>query len=446
MSENKPRILIISSADPTKGPGTLSRDWYFAYKQQGYDVNVLTLKKCESHPDFLYVYDPNTRLYEIKTYIKDKIHKIYMRIWAAVHKCNRHYSSENIFFYLKEENPPVRVSRVLSKIHKNYDIVHILFWQEMLSFKTVNALYRKLNCFFIFDCMDYSPMSGGCHFTGNCTRYKIGCGCCPAFDSKDPKDFTWQNVNYRRIVYDEIRPFVTGNSYMFGFFEQSLLLKNINRIKSYPIIDQNLFKPLNQSFLYTKFGVSEDKKFKVLFGCQNISDERKGTKYLIEAINIFIKGLSTDERSSILVMTIGQDFELVKPLLKGIDTYDFGYTSVERLASIYAFADVFLCSSVNDAGPMMVNQALCCGTPVVGFEMGVCLDAVKDQGTGYCAKLFDVEDFAKGITKIFRQTCSERAEMRFRCTDLSQRMFSYEASVKRMIDGYHLYGTNKNRI
>lgn len=53
--QSKPKILIISSTDPTIGPGVLSTDFYAAYKQQGYDVDLLTLYSCPSHPEFLYV-------------------------------------------------------------------------------------------------------------------------------------------------------------------------------------------------------------------------------------------------------------------------------------------------------------------------------------------------------------------------------------------------------
>lgn len=70
----------------------------------------------------------------------------------------------------------------------------------MLSYRTIEEIYDKLHCVFRFNMVDYSPMSGGCHFTGNCEGYQHACGCCPAFESQDPNDFTHQNVMYRERV------------------------------------------------------------------------------------------------------------------------------------------------------------------------------------------------------------------------------------------------------
>lgn len=444
MQASKPKILIISSANPVIGPGVLATDWYRAFCSQGYNVDLLTLYKCDAHPEFKYVYDEP--LSGWRKIWNQMTHHPFERICSTLRfrlNGKKYHLSDHYFFYRKEENPPVPVSHVLSAIQgEKYDYVHILFWQNMLSFATVRALYRHLKCYFVFGCVDYSPMSGGCHFTGDCERYKIGCGCCPAYNSTDSHDFTWHNVQYRKKVYEEVKPVVTGNSYMFRFYDESVLLKNSQRIKGAPVIDTNVFKPIDKSVLYDRFGVSADKTFKILFGCQRISDERKGIKYLIQAINHFIAELTPEEKAKVLVMSIGQDFGAVRNQLNGVDAHDFGFVSKEELPSVYAFADVFLCSSVNDAGPMMVNQALCCGTPVVGFEMGTCLDAVKDQGTGYCAKLKDSEDFANGILSIFRLTDEEKQSMSDRCVAFAQDNYSYEASVRRMMNGYAKYSKN----
>lgn len=436
MSKSKPSILIISSANPTTGAGVVAEDYYKALSLHGFEVDLLTHYKCNSHPEFLYVKDLNKKSERIKLKIKRHIDKIYRYIRAKIHKCLAYPHAGYYFFYYEEEKPPISVDDVLSQINKPYDIVYILFWQGMLSFATVRAIYNKLHCVVFFGGVDYSQMSGGCHFTGDCENYKTGCGCCPAFESNDIYDFTKHNVAYRKKVYDEVKPIVFGNSYMMQFYRQSFLLKNYQYYKSQAIIDTNLFRPLDKSLLYEQYGISKEKKFKILFGCQSVADERKGIKYLIEAINIFVSKLTEKELSHVLVMVIGNDFVKVKSQLCNIDTYDFGFVSKTDLAKLFAFSDVFLCSSVNDAGPMMVNQSLCCGTPVVGFEMGTCLDAVKDQGTGYCARLRDSKDFAHGIDEIFRLSDNERLQMSAKCIEFANTNYSYAAAVKRLMNAY----------
>ena len=100
-------------------------------------------------------------------------------------------------------------------------------------------------------------------------------------------------------------------------------------------------------------------------------------------------------------------------------------------------ADLFLCSSINDAGPMMVNQSLCCGTPIVGFEMGACLDAVKGKGTGYCVPVKDVQAFAQSLQTFFYLSSAEKEKVRQNCISYSQTVYSDEAFVERVVNSYN---------
>ena len=49
----------------------------------------------------------------------------------------------------------------------------------------------------------------------------------------------------------------------------------------------------------------------------------------------------------------------------------------------------------------MVSEALACGTPVVGFDMGVVCNMVINNYNGYKAILKDSNDLANGIFTIF---------------------------------------------
>jgi glycosyltransferase involved in cell wall biosynthesis len=49
---------------------------------------------------------------------------------------------------------------------------------------------------------------------------------------------------------------------------------------------------------------------------------------------------------------------------------------------------------------MMVSEALACGTPVVGFDMGVVTNMVINNYNGYKAILKDSNDLSIGIEKI----------------------------------------------
>lgn len=57
MQKSKPKILIISSANPTSGPGVLANDSLTAFRQMGLEADLLTLNRIDIHHDFLYVQD-----------------------------------------------------------------------------------------------------------------------------------------------------------------------------------------------------------------------------------------------------------------------------------------------------------------------------------------------------------------------------------------------------
>lgn len=436
MQKSKPTILLISSANPTIGPGIMSLNSYSAFKKAGYDIDLLTLYKCKSNPEFLYIYDNTTLLFKIvKIWLKLKT-KIIALFFSLKDRVSIEPKDGYNFFYRDEENPPIPIKLVLSKINRKYDLVFINFWQGMLSFKTVDAIYEKLHCQFRFAFVDYSPMSGGCHFTNGCEKYQTGCGECPAFNSHNPKDFTYRNVLYRAKVYDKIQPVITGNSYMFSFYEKSYLLKDVKKwSKAFPIIDLSVFHPHDIKHCRYEYSIDND-AFVLLIGSQQLDNERKGVKYLISALDLFYNSLTFEEKKQVLVVAIGENFDKIENKIK-FKTKGLGFVNVQELPKIYSMADLFLCSSINDAGPMMVNQSLCCGTPVVGFEMGACLDAVKGNGTGYCVPVKDVQAFAKSLQAYFYLPCAEKETIRQNCINYSQTIYSDEAFVKRVINSYN---------
>lgn len=136
-------------------------------------------------------------------------------------------------------------------------------------------------------------------------------------------------------------------------------------------------------------------------GCQFSNDSRKGFSYLIESLNILYESLNEIERSKINVLLLSTDSNSTQNLIPFSTTkHDYIY-DYNTLALLYEAADVFVNSSIEDSGPMMVSEALACGTPVVGFDMGIVSDMVITGYNGYKAKLKDSSDLAKGLKEIF---------------------------------------------
>lgn len=410
------RVLLISSANPLKGPGAIGLDLYGAFKEAGCEVDFLTLYRVESRPDIKYVYKKPSKW-------RNPFYKLERKF--LLKPADGYY-----FFYRKENHPPVRVSKVLHSIGPHYDLVFVFFWQDLLSFQTIDRLYDKLHCQFVFYCADYSPMAGGCHFTGDCRRFETGCGCCPAFGSSDPDDFTHWNVEYRKKVYEKVKPILLANTYMLDYFmRKSYLLKDQRLEFVSTLLDLEEFRPLERdASLYRHFGISLDKTCIISFGCQSLTDERKGMSYLLDALDIAYGRMTSEERGKVLLLFAGKDGERIEPRLR-FAYKNLGFIPVSELPLFYSISTVFLCASVNDAGPSMLCQSIACGTPLVAFEMGTALDVLKGHNTGYCARLRDSEDLANGILHIMRLDDDSYQQMRSECRELSKKLNSKEALI-----------------
>ncbi len=73
--------------------------------------------------------------------------------------------------------------------------------------------------------------------------------------------------------------------------------------------------------------------------------------------------------------------------------------SSETLAKLYSSCDIFLCPSVEDNGPMMINEAVLSGCAIVSFDVGVSQDLVSDIN-GYLAENFNDYDLFLGLRSL----------------------------------------------
>lgn len=434
MSKDNPRILVLSSVDPHVGPAVIAEDEYKMLKRTGYEVDFMTLLPVEGHPDYIHVYKSSLENKLTYTNILRKITDNYRFV-----KRYKHVEPSFFFFYRKETQPPVSVRDIVKAIKKEYDVVVVFFWQGMLTFKTIEAIYDKLHCLFIFRCVDYSPMTGGCHFTGDCRNFETGCGYCPAIRSRKLDDFTRFNISYRKRVYEKVKPIVSGNGYMQTFYDRSFLLKDYERrVRSFFTLDLTIYSEQDRTEARSTFDIPQLGRFVILFGSQHLNDERKGVKYLLQALRILYDRLNEKERQSILLLLAGKSVDEIKEKLC-FEYKHLGYVKADMLPMMYSAADIFLSPSVNDAGPSMVNQSLACGTPVVAFEMGTALDYVKGRNTGYCAKLRDTEDYARGMEKIFRLSEQEYFAMRQECRRISEELSSQDRRLEMYKDIFEKY-------
>ena len=124
---------------------------------------------------------------------------------------------------------------------------------------------------------------------------------------------------------------------------------------------------------------------------------------------------------------------------------NIGYLKTEEeLASVYKASDIFVCPSIEDAGPMMINESITCGTPVVSFNMGIAKDLVINDFTGYRAKLGDSRDLANGIFRLLTFNKRKINNMRKNCRNLGLKYCDQNIQVKSFFNLCNLLTKSKH--
>lgn len=434
MPDQLPRILIISSPDPTTSMGTYALPFYSALKKHGYEVDFLTKHRVKGHPEFDYLLDLTRWPNYIRYKLNKKTNRKSIQKTLAIAQTGGH-----VFDYGREDDPPIPPKQILKKIKKKYDIVFIVFWYQMISYQTIEAIYDKLHCQIHLSCVDNQAVAGGCHFIGDCPRLSEGCGCCPGLVDGGTDDFTRFNVEFRRNVLKHVRPIIYGNTHMQNINRRSALLRDYDRLETvYPLVDNEFYHPIEKTTARRQLNIDDSKKFILFFGCSVLSEERKGMRYLMEALTIFHEQLTEEQRHSVLLLIAGQFAEEIISKMPFEYRY-LGYVDLTQLPTIYSAATAFVCPSVDDAGPSMVNQSLSCGTPIISFNIGTAIDMVLGQDTGYCAHLRDAADLEKGMMQLFNSTEERYQEICENCRKIALERTTDASFVKTLQALYEKY-------
>lgn len=270
----------------------------------------------------------------------------------------------------------------------------------------------------VWNLVDMGPITGGCHYTLGCEGYKHGCGNCPQLKKhRSENDLSRRQAVERqhamRIAKSVVVPCTEWLQNRVG---ESYIFKGVPSKKILLAIDTEIFSPADKSEARAMLGLPDGREI-LFFGAHNFKETRKGLRLLCESLAILHQQMEGDARlrERILLVSAGN--------ASGLEDYSipFDHRHIgflqgdERLALGFKAADIFLNPSIEDAGPMMINESILCGTPVVSFDMGVAPDLVHSGHTGYRAPLADVSEFATGMRLLLSMDAESREIMKTAC-------------------------------
>ena len=321
-------------------------------------------------------------------------------------------------YKFNQDLPPRVELQSLLEAKPDPDRIICLHWlNDFLDVRSLRLICDRLGSPVVWVIHDLEPFAGGCHYSFGCDGYTKQCGRCPRLGSHDDNDLSrsiWQRK--KELLTGLPITFVAPTSWGENRARESSLFHN-NRVERIPLpMDTETFRPCDRQLAREALHLPVDKKI-VLFGATYLNDRRKGMTELARAFDRLAAMMPTDR---VFLLAVGHEGR------KLIETLPFegrslGHVSDELLmALIYQAADIFVCPSLADSGPMMISESMLCGTPVAAFDTGIAPDIIETGKTGYLATLGDSDDLARGIHSLL--TADDLIEMGARSRVITSRM------------------------
>lgn len=284
--------------------------------------------------------------------------------------------------------------RIMKKMPFTPDVIVVLFMTKFITFKNLFELNNITNAPIFLYMPDMATFTGGCHYSWDVkVILKIAEIVRVCFQTTQmTRQIFICNLRMNMLNKTNIIP-IAGSEYQNRQLNESSLFKNKKKYKILLSIREDIFKPKDKYEVRRTLNIPIEKKI-LFFGSVSSYEKRKGFRELIEALEILKNSLNNKEIENLYLVIAGDSKEEFEKLVNISHTF-LGLLPQNQLPTVYQAADIFICPSIEDSGPMMINQSIMCGTPVVSFEMGVALDLVITGQTGYRAKLKDSVDLAK---------------------------------------------------
>lgn len=279
---------------------------------------------------------------------------------------------------------------------------------------------------------DMWSFTGHCAYSYDCDRWKIGCGNCPYLDTvpstgRDNTRLEWKLKNW--AYHHSKLTIITLSKWLTELAKQSLL-------KDLPIyhipngIDTLAYQPLDPQQCRAVLGISPEKKV-LMFVAQGLDDPRKGGHKLLQLLD----ELPVTLKKELVLITLGDGGEN-QAEIAGISNLNLGYVGGDRLKSIaYSAADLFIFPTRADNLPLVLQESMACGTPMISFNIGGVPDLVRPEITGYLAEPDDWQAFRHQILQLLEDK-NQQQKMSKLCREIAIKEYSIELQAQKYKEIY----------
>lgn len=432
MSLQNKKILLLSTEDSVGGAYELMYRMASALHQVSEHTCLAVLR--HRHTD---LFVKTIHYTALKSTLKQKLIRRVKKLFglhlpelAAVAR------GEHLFYYLEEEQQQfVTAEQILRTINFTPEIIFIGLTTGFINTSEIVRLYRQTNAKIIYVMLDMWPITGGCHAIRDCQGYMHACANCPATQHTCHAETPNTQFLVRQEAYREMHPYILGGSSLIKrVWAQSPLSEYSELLPISSCIPTDIFNNRCRDFAKQIWNIPND-KFVIFAGADNAKDPRKGRKYLVKALCHLYDDARID-RNKILVLLAGNHNRADEETKRiPFDTKYIDYIRDMRLmALLYQAADVYVMSSLEEGGPMMVPESMLCGAMVVGFETGFLEteDFIQSGINGWRVPVGDSLAMAKALAESILLSSQQRVELLSRARESALEVMSDKAFVKKI--------------
>ncbi|MBC7946420.1 MAG: glycosyltransferase [Chitinophagaceae bacterium] len=315
---------------------------------------------------------------------------------------------------------------------KRADVVHLHVIHDHSYFSILSLPNLSRLKPIVWTIHDPWAMTGGCLYSFECDKWLDGCNFpCPYPRHKSLLQHRIPAILWQlkmRVYQRSDLSLVVASKWMQGRVESSPLLQHFP-CHFIPFgIDIELFRPRSKAESRKLLGICPDQKVIVFRDNGFKSDQFKGLKWLMEALQMY----EPQEPTCLLILQDGRAF---KPLCPKYSVITPGWIDGEDLAIALSAADVFLMPSVQEAFGLMAVESMACGTPVITFEGTSIPDVIKAPKGGLAVPAKDSSALALAIQTLLRDD-DLRDKLGKQARQIVEQEYSFQLYVQRHVSLY----------
>jgi glycosyltransferase involved in cell wall biosynthesis len=280
-------------------------------------------------------------------------------------------------------------------ISSKWDVVLVHWLGGYMSPESVVRIADALDAKIGLWQVDMAHMTGGCHYSLACGRYREGCGRCPALGSVDAVDVTLRQAAIRAAAWRNSGAIVLAQSHWSARkAAESHVLRGLRQaVLPIPLDLERLPEASDPLPFRHRLGLPTDGRRVAL-----VRPVDPGVVY--KGFGVFQEALRRLDQAGVRLHVAGAGPAGLFPAgMKHVSFTDLGHLSGDAaMSAAYQAADFFVCPSIDDAGPMMIPEAMASGRPVLSTPVGIAPDLIIEGKNGsLCGPPGDPEALYLGL-------------------------------------------------